>query len=227
MGNEHLKNIYFMVQAGVTESQRAGARRGIEKTLEIACIREQASILDEIWRVPIVKNGVTYRDPLIRLIAEGLVHSTMPGHLNASRILECMQEDTNQYHCMVVTFPLYFVQTYKDGTTKIIEDIGGLAMTGIGCIMTVAGYTHLTKKEQEEHMYFIGAHEFGHVCNLISSGRSVNIEKHKDYGTHCVNICIMRRSTPATHALKMALRLRLFCSQCAAGLKSRFWHKYK
>lgn len=222
MGKEHVKNVFFMVEDGVTTSQAGGARRGIEQVLQIARIRVAVSIFEVVWRISITKGGKKYDNPLQWVLEEGAAASAKDGYLNAGRILDCLGEDKNQYTVVVVQSPLYFVRSYADGTSKVVDDIIGLARDGVGCVMTTAGCGGGSSSDHEEYMYFLSSHEFGHVCGLIPEGRTVRVKAYKDYGTHCTNLCNMMLGMPKTEVMKETLRKRLFCNLCAGGLKKRF-----
>jgi len=102
----------------------------------------------------------------------------------------------------------------------------GLAVHGLGTVISTNRFLRLDARAQRECIITETMHEVGHVFGLVPGDRTDNVES--SLGLHCTNRCIMRQGLSVPHDWLKITEDRLaghkFCSACQRDLRRFFCH---
>jgi predicted Zn-dependent protease len=101
----------------------------------------------------------------------------------------------------------------------------GLAVHGLGTVISTNRFLKLDARAQRECIITETMHEVGHVFGLIPEDRTDNVEM--SLGLHCTNKCIMRQGLSVPHDWIKITDDRLagheFCNACLRDLHRYFY----
>jgi predicted Zn-dependent protease len=145
-------------------------------------------------------------------------HQLHGGHLLKLLYNEPWQEVKPHYDIVVTHRDIY-----DDDCSFCI----GLAVQGLGTVISTNRFLELDTRSQRECIITEAMHEVGHVFGLIPDNRTDNVVM--SLGLHCTNRCIMRQGLDVPHDWLKITNDRLkgheFCPTCRRDLARFFHHK--
>ena len=217
--------IYAMCEEGVEPEHLQAVLDSVQVVLRIAGVERRVEVHNfGVWRGPgwLEGNTLTNWNSVDWYVAHARQasrndHQLHGGHLLKLLYNEPWQETTPHYDIVVTHSDLY------DDDCRFCV---GLAVHGLGTVISTNRFLNLDARTQRECIITETMHEVGHVFGLIPSNRTDNVEM--SLGLHCTNKCIMRQGLNVPHDWLKITDNRLagheFCSTCRSDLAKFFCH---
>lgn len=221
---KNIRPIYAIQDEKIRPFQARAVIDGIREVLAAAEVGDRIKIREfGVWRTPQWKERGGMLAPHQSVdwyVAQGRKHSTRPNQVNAQAILHAFATEPWQEAEMHYDVALISEDLYADNTNFI----AGLAIPGVGTVLSVARFLGLESATQYECLKTLVMHEVSHVFGLLPRARTVAIDQR--LGRHCANRCVMRQGiTVPTDWITMTrdrMRHSAFCGLCQTGLKQFF-----
>lgn len=220
---KNIRPVYVMCEAGVDDFQLEAITAGISEVLHLAGVSPRVLVTSfGVWRQQNWqdKGGLLPYSSIDWYIANAKKYSEKSGQLSGDAIMRDLQTEPWQkmqphYDVVVLSSDMY-----SEGTNFVI----GLAISGLGTVVSVARFRSLDRDLQSECLKTEVIHELGHVFGLPREDRLENVAE--SLGKHCTNLCTMRQGleVPKDWIRMTSDRLALgaFCSQCRQDLQGFF-----
>ncbi len=252
MSFRNIRPLHILWQEGITQEMLQGVFYGVMRILYLAGVFEEFKFnLHHLgqqrqpdWHQGSVLNPYKSLDGYIHwsrlnphrsldwYIRWARINSKKEKHLNSKALLDALAGNPIckaelRYELVVVNEPLHLSSTSQ-------REIGGIARTGQGTVITTHDHLHLlqslwrrsrknTQKRQSE--FFLSTqmrtiHELGHVFGLFPGTSKENPSDEEIKKTHCQKNCVMYWQLN-TELLKK-IELSPFCPDCLEKLKQFF-----
>lgn len=221
VARKNIKPVQLLLQEGISLNDMFGVFRGLNRTIRAAGVYGEVKVFSTDEH-PVVMNGKIYASYFDFIHETATEASDEEGHLNADTIIDCLKLEAfqSQYTMVVVTELIYRISLKKGK-----RGIGGTALPGVGCVMTVADFSAVDPLVRRDAISFRAGHEPAHVFGVISEDRKKDPMVwygDPDAGLHCLRDCAMLYGSCNRMAVRKKLLDRLFCSQCEKDLKRYF-----
>lgn len=223
-----IRPVNVMCEEGVTERQMRAVLSGLNELLCLAAVDRQIEVRNfGVWRQPGWLAGNTLRpyQSVDWYVDYGLFHSNRRNQVRAHAVIDALvsepwQQAEKHYDVVVLQSDLY------DQNCSFVI---GLALAGLGTVLSVNRFLQLEEDLQMECIKTETMHEVGHVFGLIPDSRIGNVEY--SLGRHCTNECIMRQGLMVPGDWIRITRDRLvyqepLCPQCLHDLRMHFREQF-
>lgn len=220
-----LRPIYAMCEEGVNPAHMQAVLDSVHAVLRIAGVERRVEVHNfGAWRGDGWRHGniLTNWNSIDWYVGHARQASRNGHQLHGGYLLELLYNEPWQK-----ATPHYdIVVTHRDMYDDDCRFCIGLAVHGLGTVISTNRFLGLDVDSQRECIITETMHEVGHVFGLIPSSRRDNVEM--SLGLHCTNRCIMRQGLTVPRDWLRITDDRLagheFCPTCRRDLARFFCH---
>ncbi|MDO8516688.1 MAG: hypothetical protein Q7S33_01050 [Nanoarchaeota archaeon] len=207
--NSKIKSLFIQYQKGISNLEKRAVMDGAKEMIDLANAKP-IRIVNLGENLDYIQGGQNTSKNNFQLNA-----NTMINKLSFESQKDIAKYNKSHYNLIVLNSDIY------SGNNDFIL---GLAMGGIGTILSTYRFQKFYEKGKYECIKTETMHELGHVFGLIADSRKDNIEMN--LGKHCTNKCIMRQGITLPddwiEISKDRLKYGAFCPECSRDLKKYF-----